>query len=696
MTALDDLPAWLMPTVEQSATIYDDIPPSMRSATRWLVWRLEPNHDATKKPRKVPYYVDGHMRSGTLDSPADQARLASFDDAVRAVQTGQYTGLGFALGPDGTGNHWQGIDFDGMPNKPELQLIATDLPGYTETSPSGNGVHAIGYGRRFDTLGSNASGIEAYAAGRYFTVTGDKAGIHPPVCLAEFVESRLKPMHAKGAKGRDVARTMPSEQVSPETITDLRSALLHMRSDDRELWVRMGHALKPLGEVGRGLFMDWSATSVEKFDAADAADKWDSFTPNRTGYQAVFAEAQRQGWLNPRSHTADTFIGDLSGFQWSGNDEGTRDLDLAQEWKFVALDSLDSPHDELPHVIDLWVPRGEVTLLAGHGGSGKSYVALIAAVHVALGRPLGALTTTRENVLFFSAEDGGPVLRQRLSRICRAYQIDPNELEGRLHLIDASDIDPALHREQKQNVAGRRRTITETPLLDALAAVVEDLNAGLVVVDNASDTYDDDEIKRARVRTFVRSLRQRLARPGRAVILLAHVSKSSATAGKAAGTEDYSGSTAWHNSVRSRLSLSLAGNALTIEHMKSNLVRRADPIRMEWNDGVPMLKACLPSIEVAAAERAQRDADKAALVAIIQDFDQRGERVTTAVQGSATTFNLLKGMPTFPSRIDKHSLPPLLRELEAEGRIFRQTVKTPDRKRREVFSAAPIPPGAAD
>src|SRR5690606_26939948 len=100
---------------------------------------------------------------------------------------------------DGSGNCWQGVDLDALSSRPDLRIIADDLPGYTETSPSGNGVHAIGYGRPFQTLGPNATGIEAYSAGRYFTVTGDEAGIGAPTCLAEFVSAVLKPRHAIAA-----------------------------------------------------------------------------------------------------------------------------------------------------------------------------------------------------------------------------------------------------------------------------------------------------------------------------------------------------------------------------------------------------------------------------------------------------------------------------------------------------------------
>jgi putative DNA primase/helicase len=52
----------------------------------------------------------------------------------------------------------------------------------------------------------------------------------------------------------------------PETIQHLRSALLSMRADDHALWIKMGMALKPLGDVGRGLWLEWSLTSEKSQD----------------------------------------------------------------------------------------------------------------------------------------------------------------------------------------------------------------------------------------------------------------------------------------------------------------------------------------------------------------------------------------------------------------------------------------------
>ena len=87
-------------------------------------------------------------------------------------------------------------------------------------------------------------------------------------------------------------------ELDPTSIQHLRAALLHLRADDRDLWVKCGLALRELSEVGRGLWMEWSATSL-KFEAADAARVWSSMQPTGIGHKFVFAEAQRQGWVNP-------------------------------------------------------------------------------------------------------------------------------------------------------------------------------------------------------------------------------------------------------------------------------------------------------------------------------------------------------------------------------------------------------------
>ncbi len=112
--------------------------------------------------------------------------------------------------------------------------------------------------------------------------------------------------------------------------------------------------------------------------------------------------------------------------------------------------------------------------------------------------------------------------------------------------------------------------------------------ADAILIDNASDTFGGNENGRAEVKKFVRLLAQEIARKNDAgLMLLAHVDKASAKFG--AKGNSYSGSTAWHNSARSRLALLDENGALELRHEKANFSACASPVTLTRNpDGVLM------------------------------------------------------------------------------------------------------------
>ncbi|MES9958550.1 MAG: DUF3987 domain-containing protein [Sedimenticola sp.] len=274
----------------------------MNAAKRWLLWKSIPNEDPSKKPRKVPYYVDGTRRQGELDSQADWAKLASYEDALDMVATGNYSGLGFALGPDETGGCWQGCDLDAIAEH-NLDGIAAELPGYVERSPSGEGVHSIGFGQGLPSLGSNGTGVEFYSSGRYFTFTHDELRDGPLQDLAS-IYPKLQAWHSKKVAPTGLQQHHAQLEVLPEyVVVDIRSALASLESDDRNLWVNVGLALCAY-EQGKALWLEWSQKSLEKFDPADAERVWRSCKAKDGGrdYQSIFYDAEQTGWVNPARH----------------------------------------------------------------------------------------------------------------------------------------------------------------------------------------------------------------------------------------------------------------------------------------------------------------------------------------------------------------------------------------------------------
>ena len=369
----DTAPAWSPPRPP-----LHNLPASMREARRWLLWRAEPDAK-TDKPRKTPYYVTGTKRHGKMDTPEDRAQMATFADACAALDGGDWSGLGFALGPDDTGAHWQGIDLDHLSEHPELSDVAADLPGYVEWSPSGDGLHAIGCGLRFPALGNNKTGIEAYASGRYFTITGDIVGgwIED---ISGFVADRLRPLHKPHVEPKTEPKTEAPHTAGTEPddlIRDLRSALWHIDADEYASWISTGLALKKLGSQGRALWLEWSSTS-DKFDAADAAKRWDGFEPTSTDYRAIFAEAQRSGWINPKKRDRD-----------AEPPRGEAANDGETEPRRIRLITPDEMANRPPvgYRIKGVLPETGLASIYGPPKSGKSFLVMDAICAVTEGRP---------------------------------------------------------------------------------------------------------------------------------------------------------------------------------------------------------------------------------------------------------------------------------------------------------------------
>jgi len=535
----------------------DTLPATMRAARRWLVWRSIPNADPTKKPRKVPFYVSGRPRHGRLDDAADLAALADFDTATAALASGNFTGLGFALGPDGTGAHWQGIDFDDLTARPQLAVLADDgLPGYTESSPSGNGLHAIGYGRPFPALGSNGSGIEAYSAGRFFTVTGDDAGLGEPVDLHDYVTRTLAPRHAPNATP---APDNVTEYVDPRTLAELRSALASMRADDRDLWVANGQRLKRLGEKGRALWLEWSQQS-DKFDPADAARVWDSFTADHTGYAAVFAAAQRAGWVNPMAGVAPQAQPAAAPASPPPAIGSALD-DAATPFTDEEFDAAAIPH---PHAFMSadgkrgLLPFGEVTVLAAPGREGKTTVVTAIAKHFALGWDLAGMAPEEVgSVLIYSAEDD----RSQYARKFQAQRAKLSSADS--ERLKANVIVPDLHSESlaawREIVRLEGRQPVRGAILEPLVATIRRLKTrdcplGLVIFETAS-TLSDAEEDNVGLRVLVSALKHVAKVTGTAVVLTHHTSQEAA---KSLPTLDLSetafrGGTALVNNARQTL-----------------------------------------------------------------------------------------------------------------------------------------------
>ncbi|WP_026202322.1 AAA family ATPase [Bradyrhizobium sp. WSM2793] len=222
------------------------------------------------------------------------------------------------------------------------------------------------------------------------------------------------------------------------------------------------------------------------------------------------------------------------------------------------------------------IPSGDVTILSGNGGSGKTEIAtqLLVSVAAGLGDWLGCVIEPGP-ALFLSCEEQEDNVRDRIERICKHRCIDPYGLTG-LHLVF-----PALDETWLGTADPRTGKIAATPLLLALERWVAEHKPRLVVVDNVAAVFDGETIARRQVRTFVGMLRKIAVAHDTGVLLLDHPS----VRGMADGTGT-AGSVDWRNSARSMMYLSDPDkddvDQRTLVINKTNRVRGGEKVTLRW------------------------------------------------------------------------------------------------------------------
>jgi len=251
------------------------------------------------------------------------------------------------------------------------------------------------------------------------------------------------------------------------------------------------------------------------------------------------------------------------------------------EW--IAGSDLQGPPPNREWLVTDMIPMNTVTLLYGDGGTGKSLLALQLAASMALGRFwLNRLPITGRTV-YLSAEDDRAELHRRLAIIAGSLNATMTDLAG-ITIADLAGKDALL-----ANVNVRKGTLHRTALMNQIDARIAVTAPRLVIVDTLADAYPGNENDRAMVRQFVGMVRGLAIKHSCAVVLLAHPSLTGITTGTGA-----SGSTAWNNSVRSRLYFERVKegdyepnpDARRLKVMKSNYGRIGIEINVTWKEGV--------------------------------------------------------------------------------------------------------------
>lgn len=229
------------------------------------------------------------------------------------------------------------------------------------------------------------------------------------------------------------------------------------------------------------------------------------------------------------------------------------------------------------------IPDGEVTLLTGAGGVGKTLLAQQFATCASKGLPfLGIPTGEPIKIMAFLCEDSEDELHMRQRDINAALCLDMQDVSANLRIASRKYMDNLLTIWDRNTGAMKRSAIWQRLSTDAKA-----FGAKVIIVDTIADTFGGNEIDRSQVRQFVQSCLGRLAQEiGGAVLALGHPSK----AGQAKGGDGTSGSTAWHASVRSRMYLEHVsedanGPFRKLSNKKANYGPAGDVFTLRWARG---------------------------------------------------------------------------------------------------------------
>lgn len=317
----------------------------------------------------------------------------------------------------------------------------------------------------------------------------------------------------------------------------VRDALARIPNDDTveyPEYITMGQAVR--GAFGPGFedeaYEAWDAWSRKspKYDEALNEKHWRTMGQSRTvGAQFLFGRATKHGW--DREH--EVFFGKPEA---PTEPRPEQRLVIFKPVSFFA----GRPTPPRDWVVPSIVPCKTVTLLSGDGGTGKSLLALQLAASVALGLDWLGNPCKQGPVVVLSAEDDEDELQRRFEDVFRSLGADLASTHN-LRFISLAGEDAVLGALQ-----GER--IVPTPLFKRVEEEIADTKPVLSVFDTLADLYGGNEINRTQTRQFVGLLRGLSVRHDTAGLLLSHPSVAGMQSGS--GT---SGSTAWNNSVRSRL-----------------------------------------------------------------------------------------------------------------------------------------------
>lgn len=368
-----------------SSVVLDKIPAVLKAEPRWIVWKAGPVKPDGKFDKIPADPATGRNLTGDVSG-----KTMSFDQAVAALGTGWFSGLGFYP----KGSHFVLGDLDRVIG-PDRQIApwawedVAALGTYCEVSPSGTGLRWIAAGAKPGPEQNNREqGCELYDGGssQFLTITGVvlpgldevRDDIQPKIDV--WYQKRI----AKGvAAPKAVQAEGPGNSLSAE---DIQARLLASERG-RRLWEgdwadlgypsRSEHALGLLDHLAVLTAGDAEKMREVYFESPFALTIYADKAERTFGGDAAKAIQGAQGRFLPDIQNVFSAI--------PAAQEATPASALEGLHLFHDVDEL--PATPMAWLIEDFIPKDGLTLIYGESGSFKSFTGLDMVYHIAAGRP---------------------------------------------------------------------------------------------------------------------------------------------------------------------------------------------------------------------------------------------------------------------------------------------------------------------
>ncbi len=403
----------------------EQLPQVLRPHPQWVTWRWVWRDDDWAKVPHTP-------STGRWAKPNDLTTCGTFEEAVGAYMSGGYDGVGLILHPD---NNLVGVDLDHCVAEDGTLSEAADkirrfLGSYTEYSPSGTGLRILCGGSK-EGRRCKRGWIECYNSVRFVTLTGHRDSTWPgeivhrhervnKFCEAAFPDE--KP--AKAADKPKSAVVRPAEFVPDADDEAVLTACTRLFPGFWPLMWAEGYEDHSKADLSLCCMLATVTRDEEQIDRVFRTsqlyrEKWerDDYRERTIERALDTTEGEVRIADNLEENPMCPAWGDVSGVYTAvvddqegdshGDDAPTGEQENKQDnkprrWRwFHELRLLPEPE----WLVGGHILRDSLVMLAGPPGSGKSFLALDAALSVNYGVPfLGEFDTTPGKVVYVAAE----------------------------------------------------------------------------------------------------------------------------------------------------------------------------------------------------------------------------------------------------------------------------------------------------